>query len=107
MRTHLAHAGPVAGAAAAGVHGADLVDGARHLPRLLLLLLLLFPLALFWPACLTPACQPGRPAALPAGPCFFGPLSLARALFSAPRRRLSPSSVSSSRFQDAQAAEAE
>ena len=64
VRTHLAHAGPDAGAAAAGVLGADLVDGARHLPRLLLLLLL-FPLALFWPAWRLPACPP-RPPCPPA-----------------------------------------
>ena len=64
--SHLALAGPVAAAVAAvGVHGADLVDGARHLPRLLLLLpsfLWLFSV---------PA-QPDRSTARPGHPALAG-----------------------------------
>ena len=69
--SHLALAGPVAAVVAAGVHGADIVDGARHLPLLLLLLLFpsfgsflcLLPLpdALAWlPALSGPPALPGR-----------------------------------------------
>ena len=70
--SHLSRAGPVVAVAAAGVHGADLVDGARHLPRLLLLLLSFLWLFTVpglarathgptWPLCPTrPFCPPSK-----------------------------------------------